>query len=89
MNAAARKAYAAKLAAIAVEHGGTVIVDSRKGYDYVAVTLPGIRFSTDLEMRQSFPGILGHFYYADRDLQDAYDWGRECAHRITFRHWEP
>ena len=28
-------------------------------------------------------------HYADRDLQDAYDWGRELAHRITFRHWEP
>lgn len=81
MNAAARKAYAAKLAAIVVEHGGTVIVDSRKGYDYVAVTLPGIRFSTDLEMRQSFPGILGHFYYADKPLADDFADSINPVHR--------
>lgn len=26
--------------------------------------------------------------YDDDDLQDAYDWGRELAHRLTFRHFE-
>ena len=27
--------------------------------------------------------------FADNSLQAAYDWGREWAHRLTFRHFEP
>ena len=28
-------------------------------------------------------------YYDDLDLAYAYDWGRELAHKITFRRFEP
>ena len=28
-------------------------------------------------------------YYSDYDQQHAYDWGRECAHLLTFRRFEP
>jgi len=27
-------------------------------------------------------------HYADYALQDAYEWGREWAHRLTFRYYE-
>ena len=26
--------------------------------------------------------------YEDLDVQEAYDWGREWAHRLTFRHYD-
>lgn len=28
-------------------------------------------------------------YPEDQDQADAYDWGRELAHRVTFRRFEP
>jgi hypothetical protein len=27
-------------------------------------------------------------YFEDYDLLDAYDWGREIAHRVTLRYWD-
>jgi hypothetical protein len=26
--------------------------------------------------------------FDDWGVQDSYDWGRERAHRLTFRHWD-
>jgi hypothetical protein len=28
-------------------------------------------------------------HFADLDLMEAYDWGREWAHRLTLRRFEP
>lgn len=45
--------------------------------------LNGMReFRTDFTTR--YCDEIG--YYDHRDV--AYDWGREWAHRLTFRHWD-